>query len=86
MPHTISMVELARRYWRLAGRHKLSLPVIQRAARPLDERDQPLQVEGDETVELPLALARVAVEEGVPVMDVLHAFADGLDPPPVRRA
>ncbi len=86
MPRTISMGELARHYWRLAGRHKLSLADMQRVARPLDGADQPLEVEGAETMELPAVLARVAVEEGVPVMDVLHAFADGLDPPPWRPA
>ncbi len=80
MARTISVAELARYYWRLAGRRKMTLRDMQTVAPPLDETDQPREVEGDETMELPLALAHAAVEDGVPVIEVLHAFADGLDP------
>ena len=83
--------ELARRYWRLAA-----IPQFARRPGLLDafiDATWPLRKGGEVWINkrrlhelgmvvqvLPFALAREAVADGVPVTDVLRAWADALDP------
>ncbi len=84
MARKITVANLARWFWRRAGKHGLSLAVLMGAGWPLDDCDQPLEVADgvDVVIELPFALAEQALADGWSAADVVRAFADGLDPRP----
>jgi hypothetical protein len=89
--HTVA--RLARRYWRLAA-----LPRLQGRRALLDDligATWPLTPGGTRWVSktrireyrkiiqfLPVALAEEAIADGVPVEDIVRAWADALDPQP----
>jgi hypothetical protein len=75
-----SVQELAAWCWRLARRYSPSLDVALTTGWPLDVYGQPVVVTGDVTLELPLALAKEAIADGISPADILRSFADALDP------
>jgi hypothetical protein len=75
-----SVQELAAWCWSLCGRHSLPLNVALTTGWPLDDYDRPVAVTGDVVLELPLALAKEAIADGVRPVDILRSFADALDP------
>ena len=77
--------ELAGRGWRLAAipefEHECLLALLLHCQWPLNELDLGALDYMHEVVrELPAALTAEALADGVSPLDVLHAFADALDP------
>jgi hypothetical protein len=78
-------VELAGRGWRLAAipefEHECLLDLLLHCQFPLNDLDLgALEYLHEVVLELPAALTAAALADGVSPLDVLHAFADALDP------
>jgi hypothetical protein len=87
MARQAQIMRIARRYWRLAGIPELTrgrtglLDAFDATTWPLDTIDKvAVQEIGDVVVVLPFALAEEAMRNGMSTREVLHVFADALDP------